>query len=84
MGLKLRLEWFSKQTESYEGEEYSKDLGEDGAVIEALGIPLENNINNGGFNVPQEWIKILQPYFEHPINWPTYYYQVSFDYRDNW
>lgn len=53
MGLKLRLEWFDKQTECYEGEEYSKDLGEDGAVIEALGIPIKNNINNGGFNVPK-------------------------------
>jgi len=53
MGLKLRLEWFSKQTESYEGKEYSTDLGEDGTVIEALGVPLENNINNGGFNVSQ-------------------------------
>lgn len=52
MGLKLRLEWYSKQTESYEGEEYSEDLGDDDSVIEALGIPVENNINNGGFNIP--------------------------------
>lgn len=84
MGLKLRLEWYNKQTESYEGEDYSEDLGDDGSVIEALGIPIENNINNGGFNVPQEWIKILQPYFQHSIDWPTYVYQVSFDYRDSW
>jgi hypothetical protein len=47
MGLKLRLEWYNKQTESYEGEEYSEDLGDDGSVIEALRIPVENNINNG-------------------------------------
>jgi len=26
MGLKLRLEWYSKQTESFEGEEYSTAL----------------------------------------------------------
>ncbi|UZE24719.1 cloacin immunity family protein [Pseudomonas sp. B21-056] len=84
MGLKLRLEWFSKQTESYEGEEYSKDLGEDGTVMEALGIPFENNINNGGFNVPQEWVKILQSYFQHPIDCSSYIYQASFDYRDSW
>ncbi|MGN8342253.1 colicin E3-like toxin immunity protein [Pseudomonas sp. SMV71] len=84
MGLKLRLEWFNKKTEFYEGEEHSNDLGEDGSVIEALGIPFENNINNGGFNVPQEWIKTLQPYFKHSIDWTTYIYQVSFDYRDSW
>ncbi|WP_083454209.1 colicin E3-like toxin immunity protein [Pseudomonas sp. P97.38] len=84
MGLKLRLEWFNKQTESFEGEEDSRDLGEDGAVIEALGIPFENNINNGGFNVPQEWIEILQPYFKHPIDRTSYIYQVSFEYRDSW
>ena len=58
MGLKLRLEWYNKQTEFYEGEEYSEDLGYDGSVIEALGTPIENNINNGGFNVPQRWKKI--------------------------
>jgi hypothetical protein len=84
MGLKLRLEWYNKQTESYEGEEYSEDLGDDGSVIEALRIPVENNINNGGFNVPHGWVTTLQPHFQHSIDWPTYVYQVSFDYRDSW
>ncbi|WP_458129808.1 colicin E3-like toxin immunity protein [Pseudomonas sp. Z2-11] len=83
MGLKLRLEWYSKQTESFEGEEYSDDFGDDGAVIDALGIPFENNINNGGFNVPLEWIEILRPYFQHLIDWDRYDYQVAFDYRDS-
>jgi hypothetical protein len=84
MGLKLRLEWYGKQTESFEGEEYSDDLGDDGTVIDALGIPFENNINNGGFNVPLEWVEILRPYFQHPIDWGRYDYQVAFDYRDTW
>ncbi|MBT2338692.1 MULTISPECIES: colicin E3-like toxin immunity protein [Pseudomonas] len=84
MGLKLRLEWYSKKTESYEGEEYSKDFGEDSGVIDALGVPLSNSINNGGFDVPLEWVDILQPHFQHPIDWASYDYQVAFDYRDNW
>ncbi|WP_434674074.1 colicin E3-like toxin immunity protein [Pseudomonas sp. R1-15] len=84
MGLKLRLEWYGKQIESFEGEEYSGDLGDDGAVIDALGIPFENNINNGGFNVPLEWVEILRPYFQHSIDWDRYDYQVAFDYRDSW
>jgi hypothetical protein len=84
MGLKLRLEWYSKQTESCEGEEYSEDLGDDGSVIEALGIPIENNVNNGGFDVPQEWVKTLQPHFQHSIDWSSYDYQIAFDYRDSW
>lgn len=84
MGLKLRLEWYSKQTESFEGEEYSEDLGDDGAVVEALGLPFENNINNGGFNVVLEWVAILQPYFQHSIDWGGYDYQIAFDYRDSW
>jgi hypothetical protein len=84
MGLKLRLEWYSKQTEAYEGEEYSEDLGDDGSVVEALGIPFENNVNNGGFDVSQDWVKILQPHFQHSIDWTSYDYQIAFDYRDSW
>ncbi|MDZ0717944.1 cloacin immunity family protein, partial [Klebsiella pneumoniae] len=47
MGLKLRLTWFDKKTEEFKGEEYSKDFGDDGSVIESLGMPLKDNINNG-------------------------------------
>jgi hypothetical protein len=34
-------------------------LGDDGAVVEALGLPFENKINNGGFNVVLEWMAIF-------------------------
>lgn len=51
MGLKIRLEWYDKETELGEGEELSQDFGDDGYVIEALDIPIDNNINNGGFDV---------------------------------
>lgn len=84
MGLKLRLEWFDKQTENFQGEEFSDDLGDDESVLNALGIPVENNINNGGFNVGSQWVAIIQPYFRHTIEITDFDYQISFDYRENW
>ena len=85
MGLKLDLIWFDKKTEEFIGEEYSKDFGDDGSVIESLGMPLKDNINNGGFDVEKSWVPLLQPYFKNKIEVDTYWYQISFDYRDgNW
>ncbi|MCW9474341.1 colicin E3-like toxin immunity protein (plasmid) [Klebsiella michiganensis] len=84
MGLKLRLEWFDRKTELLVGKEYSKDLGDDGSVIESLGLPLKDNINNGGFDVEKKWGPLLQPYFKNKIDVDEYWYQISFDYRDKW
>lgn len=84
MGLKLRLEWFDRKTELLVGKEYSKDLGDDGSVIESLGLPLKDNINNGGFDVEKKWGPLLQPYFKNKIDVDEYWYQISFDYRDEW
>lgn len=33
------------------GEGYSKDVGDDGSVIEKLRLPLKDNINNSSFDV---------------------------------
>lgn len=82
MGLKLRLTWFDKKTRDYKGEEYSKDFGEDGAVIEGLGIPLKDNINNGEFYLKKEWVSLLQPFFKNEINPDVDNFYVAFDYRD--
>ncbi|NYY77896.1 cloacin [Escherichia coli] len=85
MGLKLNLTRFDKKTEEFIGEEYSKDFGDDGSVIESLGMPLKDNINNGGFDVEKSWVPLLQPYFKNKIEVDKYWYQISFDYRDgNW
>ena len=43
MGLKLRVTWFDKKTSDFKGEEYSKDFGDDGSVIESLGMSLKDN-----------------------------------------
>ncbi|WP_429515844.1 colicin E3-like toxin immunity protein [Pseudomonas frederiksbergensis] len=84
MGLKLRLEWYDRTTESYEGEEYSNDLGDDDSVLGALDIPVETSINNGGFNVERHWVTLIQPYFQHSITFAAYHYQIAFDYREKW
>jgi len=84
MGLKLRLEWFDKVSEYIVGNEYSKDFGDDGSVIESLGLPLKDNINNGGFDVENNWVSLLQPYFKEKIQIDKYWYQISFIYKDFW
>ncbi|UBX30952.1 colicin E3-like toxin immunity protein [Arsenophonus apicola] len=84
MGLKLQLSWFDKSTEVCIGEEYSIDLGENGTVIELLGLPIKGTINNGAFDIAMNWIKILQPYFNHKIKYDYYDYFVSFVYREDW
>jgi hypothetical protein len=84
MGLEMRLEWYDKETELGEGEELSQDFGDDGYVIEALDMPIDNNINNGGFDVGPQWVNTLQPYFLHVIRSSDYDYQVAFIYRDKW
>ena len=84
MGLEIRLEWYDKETELGEGEELSQDFGDDGYVIEALDMPIDNNINNGGFDVGPQWVNTLQPHFLHVIRLSDYDYQVAFIYRDKW
>ncbi|PAU99272.1 hypothetical protein CBG25_20185 [Arsenophonus sp. ENCA] len=84
MGLKLRLSWFEKTADDIAGEEYSRDLRDDGSVIEQLGLTIEDNVNNGEFNVKSHWVTVLNPYFNHKIQYDKYDYFVSFDYADEW
>lgn len=85
MGLKLNLQWFNKATELGEGEEYTVDFGEDARLItDGLGMTTKDNINNGCFDIRDEWVSILQPHFKHRIEISIYDYQISFDYRNAW
>jgi hypothetical protein len=84
MGLKIRIEWYDKESEIGIGEEFSKDMGDDESILNTLGIPVENNINNGGFDVGSHWIDMIQPHFSHCIDLTTHDYQLSFDYRESW
>jgi len=81
MGLKIRLEWFDKKTEFLEGKEYSRDLGDDGSMIEALGLMDEAEIYDGGFDVEVDWAPKLQPLFSQKIELGDFDYQVSFRYK---
>jgi membrane carboxypeptidase/penicillin-binding protein len=84
MGLKVSLDWYDKETEIAVGKEYSADLGEDGSIIEALGLMDASNIYDGGFDVKTAWIQKLQPLFSHEIEAAVYDYQISFRYRKSW
>ncbi|WEF10307.1 cloacin immunity family protein [Pectobacterium actinidiae] len=84
MGLKLRVNWFNKTTDDFIGKEYSNDFGDDDKIIEALGLPLDDTMNNGFFDVTPDWLPILQPHIAHKIDLKKFDYQVAFDYRDAW
>lgn len=57
-----------------------KRLGGDESELNALGTPAADNINNGSFNVAQNWLATMQPYFQHQIDLRVHDYQISFDY----
>lgn len=82
MGLKIRLRWFDKKTDKMVGEELSKDFGDNAAIIESLGVPLEDNINNGWMDVENTWVPFLQPHFTNPIDVNRDAFYVSFIYQD--
>ncbi|WP_367374420.1 colicin E3-like toxin immunity protein [Pseudomonas lini] len=84
MGLKVRLDWYDKETEIAEGKEYSADLGDDGSIIEALGLMGESEIYDGGFDVLASWVPELQSLFNHQIDITAFDYQVAFRYRQVW
>lgn len=84
MGLKIRLNWYDKKTEITEGKEYSADLGDDGTIIEALGLMDEDNIYDGCFDMKASWIPKLQPLFSHEVDATSFDYQISFRYRKDW
>lgn len=85
MGFKLYIYWFDKKIEEFKGGEYLKDFGDDGFVIESLGMFLKDNINNGWFDVEKLWVLILQLYFKNVIDISKFDYFVFFVYWDgNW
>ncbi|UZE18994.1 cloacin immunity family protein [Pseudomonas sp. B21-054] len=84
MGVKLRLDWYDKETERAGGEEYSKDMGDVLSIITALNLESEPEILDGGFDVLAGWIPLIQPFFDHPIDPEQFDYQIAFRYRTHW
>ncbi|WP_350613724.1 colicin E3-like toxin immunity protein [Pseudomonas sp. HY7a-MNA-CIBAN-0227] len=84
MGLKLRLQWFDETTERGIGMERSTDIGDDDAVVTALGLSVQEDVNNGVFELREEWLTTIQPYFLHKIIFPESDYFLALDYRESW
>ena len=82
MGLRLRLAWYDRNTGQGEGVEFSQDFGDDVSVMDELGLSIDHDINNGEFDVANEWLTILQPLFMHSIDLGLFNYQISFNYKN--
>jgi len=80
MGLTVRLEWFDRTTEWLIGKEDSADFGDDYSVIAKLGLSEEDDVNNGMFELRQEWLPLIQTYFSHKIALSERDYFIAFDY----
>jgi hypothetical protein len=78
MEVRLRLEWFDKVEQYLKGDELSADLENDGSIIDKLGLPFDETIYDGVFDVKNDWIKHIQPYFKHKIDTYLYNYQLAF------
>ena len=81
MGLKARLAWYDRNTGRGEGVELSQDFGDDVSVMDGLGLSIDHDINNGEFDVANEWLTILQPLFIQSIDLDLFNCQISFSYK---
>jgi len=85
MGLKLKVNWYDKKSELLVGQEYSKDFGDDDFLINETISPKEDNIiNNGIFDLVNEWVTPLQNHITHKIDMGKYDYFIAFEYNDTW
>lgn len=84
MGLKVRLEWFDRTTEWLSGTEDSADLGDDYSLISKIGLSVEEDVNNGMFELRGEWSSLVQTYFSHEIALSENDYFIAFDYEDTY
>ncbi|EXF91259.1 cloacin immunity family protein [Pseudomonas sp. CVAP len=84
MGMKVRLEWYDKETEALAADEFSIDFGDDDSILAALGLSNEPEIFDGGFDVLPKWVAMIQPHFNHQIDTNLFDYQISFRYRNHW
>nr|WP_314534654.1 colicin E3-like toxin immunity protein [uncultured Pseudomonas sp.] len=82
MGLKVRLEWFDRTTECLSGTEKSANLGDDYSVISKLGLSVDEDVNNGMFELRREWLPQIQTHFSHEIKLSESDYFIAFDYED--
>ncbi len=84
MAMKIRLRWYEKHSNDLKAEEYSADFEDSDSVFEALGLGQETAIYADVFNVLPNWLRIIQPYFQHTIELGQFDYQISFRYQSAW
>ncbi|MEX5495035.1 MULTISPECIES: cloacin immunity family protein [Pseudomonas] len=58
-GLKVRLEWFDRTKKWLSERDEPADLGNDCAVISKLGLPINEDVNNGMFELRQRWLPLI-------------------------
>jgi len=78
MAYKMRLQWFNKESCDGEGKEFSAVLDDSVFFLDKLGLSDEPQIYDGSYDVKDEWLLYIQPYFQHQINLQHYDYQLSF------
>jgi len=78
MNLQLTLEWFDKKDEVLISEETSDNLEDGGTLIIKLGLPFDWRVYYGGYNVSEQWVAYLQPFFSHKIDVLKFDYQLVF------
>ena len=78
MSYKLRLQWFNKKNSEGEGKEFSAILDDSVFFLDDIGLSDEPQIYDGVYNVRDEWLSYIQPYFKHIINFQHYDYQIAF------
>ncbi|MGZ9704931.1 colicin E3-like toxin immunity protein [Pseudomonas sp. GNP013] len=84
MAMKIRLQWFNKQTETLEASEYSADFEDSDSILTELDLHEEPQIYAGGFDVLPSWLVILQPHFRRVIDPNLFDFQISFHYQGSW
>lgn len=84
MAMKIRLQWFNKQTETLEASEYSADFEDSDSILTEIDLHEEPQIYAGGFDVLPSWIVILQPHFRQEIKPNLFDFQISFHYQGSW
>ncbi|EIC86324.1 colicin E3-like toxin immunity protein [Serratia sp. M24T3] len=78
MSYKMRLQWFNKENFDGEGKEFSAILDDNVYLLDKLGLSTEPRIYDGAYNISNEWLYYIQPYFQHQINLQQYDYQLAF------
>ncbi|MDF7681167.1 colicin E3-like toxin immunity protein [Enterobacteriaceae bacterium ESL0689] len=72
--------WYNKENFENEGYDISAILDNSICFLDALGLANDSRIYDGGYDVKENWLQYIQPYFQHQIDLQQYDYQLAFRY----